>query len=96
MNKSKDEETAIGVTQTMRLVPPDQLTKAEINQICAELHAKAEACLADAEEARVRLEEYGGWDKEDDDQERMFMDKFAEMAQGHMAHIRELREYLVK
>ena len=70
----------------------DNLTKAQINEICADLLAKAAAHLAEAEKARSYCKEYGLEDPESAGRalERL-MDE-TEAVQKHTEYVRELRE----
>ena len=69
------------------------LTEAQVNEICADLLARGNARLADAEKAYSYLEEYG---KENPESARTALAKVRDATreiQEHAKHARELREY---
>jgi hypothetical protein len=90
MNEEKD------LSDGKQLVHADDLTKAQVNEICADLLAKAEALLEKAEELRryreslppEELEIADEWAEADRTEQEL-----RDATLGHVEHVRELREY---
>lgn len=83
MNEEKD----------LQLAHVDDLTKAQVIEICDDLLAKAEAHLAEAEKVRSYLKEYRAEDPESAGTALVKLVDEARAAQENAEHVRELREY---